>query len=81
MSKNIISNTQLSEIKTKIRQLEAMMNEWQCKFVICSGQLFFVDNEYYGTVKLTNLDEGESNMSFPSSDDGLIINPSSVHLK
>ena len=81
MSKNIISNIQLSEIKTKIKQLETMMNEWQCMFVISSGQLFFVDNEYAGTVKLTNLDDGESNMSFPSCDDGLIINPADKHLK
>ena len=80
MSENIISNTQLSEIKTKVRQLEAMMNEWQCRFVISSGQLFFVDNEYAGTVKLTNLDNGESNMSFPG-DDGLIINPADKHFK
>lgn len=81
MNKNIINNSQLSEIKTKIKQLETMMNEWQCRFVISSGQLFFVDNEYAGTVKLTNLDNGESNMSFPSCDDGLIINPSDKHLK
>ena len=81
MNKNIIKNAQLLEIKTKIRQLETMMNDWQCRFVISSGQLFFVDSEYAGTVKLTNLDNGESNMSFPSCDDGLIINPADKHLK
>lgn len=81
MSKNITNNAQLTEIKTKIKQLEDMMNEWKCRFVISSGQLFFVDNEYAGTVKLTNLDNGESNMSFPSCDDGLIINPADNHLK
>lgn len=57
------------------------MNEWQCRFVICSGQLFFVDNEYAGTVKLTNLDNGEFNMSFPSFDDGLMINATRYHIK
>lgn len=81
MNKNIINNAQLLEIKTKIRQLETMMNEWQCRFVISSGQLFFVDNEYAGAVKLTNLDNGESNMSFPSCDDGLIINPAYKYIK
>lgn len=81
MNHNIINNSQLSEIKTKIKQLENMMNEWQCKFVISSGQLFFVDKEYAGTVQLKNLDGGESNMSFPSCDDGLIINPADKHLK
>ena len=44
-------------------------------------QLFFVDDEYAGTVKLTNLDNGESNISFPSCDDGLIINPADKHIK
>ena len=78
--KNIISNTQLSEIKTKIRQLEGLMNEWHCKFVVESGHLIFVDNEYCGTVKLTNRDNGEANMSFPG-DDGLIINPADKHFK
>lgn len=34
-----------------------------------------------GTVKLTNLDNGESNISFPSCDDGLIINPADKHIK
>lgn len=43
--------------------------------------LFFVDDEYAGTVKLTNLDNGESNISFPSCDDGLIINPADKHIK
>lgn len=33
------------------------------------------------TVKLTNLDNGESNISFPSCDDGLIINPADKHIK
>lgn len=56
MNKNIINNAQLLEIKTKIRQLGAMMNAYQCRFVVSSGQLFFVDDEYAGTVKLTNLD-------------------------
>lgn len=42
---------------------------------------FFVDDEYAGTVKLTNLDNGESNISFPSCDDGLIINPADKHIK
>lgn len=79
--KGIISDIQLSEIRTKIRQLEEMMNEWQCRFVVSSGQLFFVDDEYAGTVKLTNLDNGESNMSFPSREDGLIINPAEKHIK
>lgn len=50
-------------------------------FVVFSGQLFFVDDEYAGTVKLTNLDNGESNISFPSCDDGLIINPADKHIK
>lgn len=68
MNKNIINNAQLLEIKTKIRQLGAMMNAYQCRFVVSSGQLFFVDDEYAGTVKLTNLDNGESNISFPSCD-------------
>lgn len=36
---------------------------------------------YAGTVKLTNLDNGESNISFPSCDDGLIINPADKHIK
>ena len=49
--------------------------------VVSSGQLFFVDDEYAGTVKLTNLDNGESNISFPSCDDGLIINPADKHIK
>lgn len=40
-----------------------------------------VDDEYAGTVKLTNLDNGESNISFPSCDDGLIINPADKHIK
>lgn len=71
----------LLEIKTKIRQLGAMMNAYQCRFVVSSGQLFFVDDEYAGTVKLTNLDNGESNISFPSCDDGLIINPADKHIK
>lgn len=52
-----------------------------CRFVVSSGQLFFVDDEYAGTVKLTNLDNGESNISFPSCDDGLIINPADKHIK
>lgn len=64
-----------------IRQLGAMMNAYQCRFVVSSGQLFFVDDEYAGTVKLTNLDNGESNISFPSCDDGLIINPADKHIK
>ena len=81
MNKNIINNAQLLEIKTKIRQLGAMMNAYQCRFVVSSGQLFFVDDEYAGTVKLTNLDNGESNISFPSCDDGLIINPADKHIK
>lgn len=81
MNKNIINNAQLLEIKTKIRQLGAMMNTYQCRFVVSSGQLFFVDDEYAGTVKLTNLDNGESNISFPSCDDGLIINPADKHIK
>lgn len=81
MNKNIINNAQLLEIKTKIRQLGAMMNAYQCRFVVSSGQLFFVDDEYAGTVKLTNLDNGESNISFPSYDDGLIINPADKHIK
>lgn len=59
----------------------AMMNAYQCRFVVSSGQLFFVDDEYAGTVKLTNLDNGESNISFPSCDDGLIINPADKHIK
>ena len=42
---------------------------------------FFVDDEYAGAVKLTNLDNGESNISFPSCDDGLIINPADKHIK
>ena len=71
MNKNIINNAQLLEIKTKIRQLGAMMNAYQCRFVVSSGQLF----------KLTNLDNGESNISFPSCDDGLIINPADKHIK
>lgn len=74
-------NAQLLEIKTKIRQLGAMMNAYQCRFVVSSDQLFFVDDEYAGTVKLTNLDNGESNISFPSCDDGLIINPADKHIK
>lgn len=41
MNKNIINNAQLLEIKTKIRQLGAMMNAYQCRFVVSSGQLFF----------------------------------------
>lgn len=81
MSKNIINNTQLFEIKTKIKQLETIMNDWQCSFVVSSGRLFFVDNEYCGTVKLTNLDAGDANISFPSCDDGLMINPADKHLK
>lgn len=48
MNKNIINNAQLLEIKTKIRQLGAMMNAYQCRFVVSSGQLFFVDDEYAG---------------------------------
>lgn len=44
-------------------------------------EMFFVDDEYAGTVKLTNLDNGESNISFPSCDDGLIINPADKHIK
>lgn len=43
--------------------------------------VFFVDNEYAGTVKLTNLDNGEFNMSFPSFDDGLMINATRYHIK
>lgn len=43
--------------------------------------VFFVDDEYAGTVKLTNLDNGESSISFPSCDDGLIINPADKHIK
>lgn len=46
-----------------------------------SDNCFFVDDEYAGTVKLTNLDNGESNISFPSCDDGLIINPADKHIK
>lgn len=42
MNKNIINNAQLLEIKTKIRQLGAMMNAYQCRFVVSSGQLFFL---------------------------------------
>ena len=57
------------------------MNAYQCRFVVSSGQLFFVDDEYAGTVKLTSLDNGESNISFPSCDDGLIINPADKHIK
>ncbi len=34
MNKNIINNAQLLEIKTKIRQLGAMMNAYQCRFVV-----------------------------------------------
>lgn len=34
-----------------------------------------------GVLKLTNLDNGESNISFPSCDDGLIINPADKHIK
>lgn len=45
------------------------------------GSIVFVDDEYAGTVKLTNLDNGESNISFPSCDDGLIINPADKHIK
>lgn len=45
MNKNIINNAQLLEIKTKIRQLGAMMNAYQCRFVVSSGQLFFVDDD------------------------------------
>lgn len=41
MNKNIINNAQLLEIKTKIRQLGAMMNAYQCRFMVSSGQLFF----------------------------------------
>lgn len=63
------------------KKLGAMMNAYQCRFVVSSGQLFFVDDEYAGTVKLTNLDNGESNISFPSCDDGLIINPADKHIK
>lgn len=81
MNKNIINNAQLSAIKTKIKQLETMMTEWQCRFVISSGQLFFVDDEYAGTVKMTNLDSGKANMSFPGCDDGLVVNPADKHLK
>lgn len=81
MSKNIINNSQLAEIKTKINQLEAVMNEWQCRLVVSSGKLYFVDNEYAGTVQLKNLDGGESNISFPSCDDGLIINPANKHIR
>lgn len=44
MNKNIINNAQLLEIKTKIRQLGTMMNAYQCRFVVSSGQLFFVDD-------------------------------------
>lgn len=58
-----------------------MVNAYQCRFVVSSGQLFFVDDEYAGTVKLANLDNGESNISFPSCDDGLIINPADKHIK
>lgn len=43
--------------------------------------IVFVDNEYAGTVKLTNLDNGEFNMSFPSFDDGLMINATRYHIK
>lgn len=50
MNKNIINNAQLLEIKTKIRQLGTMMNAYQCRFVVSSGQLFFVDDEYAGGV-------------------------------
>lgn len=60
---------------------ETKKNAYQCRFVVSSGQLFFVDDEYAGTVKLTNLDNGESNISFPSCDDGLIINPADKHIK
>lgn len=42
MNKNIINNAQLLEIKTKIRQLGAMMNAYQCRFVVSSDQLFFL---------------------------------------
>lgn len=42
MNKNIINNAQLLEIKTKIRQLGVMMNAYQCRFVVSSGQLFFL---------------------------------------
>lgn len=45
------------------------------------GLVISVSDEYAGTVKLTNLDNGESNISFPSCDDGLIINPADKHIK
>lgn len=62
-------------------QPENKNKAFQCRFVVSSDQLFFVDDEYAGTVKLTNLDNGESNISFPSCDDGLIINPADKHIK
>lgn len=41
MNKNIINNAQLLEIKTKIRQLGAMMNAYQCRFVVFFGSIVF----------------------------------------
>lgn len=61
---------------TVIGLVISVSNEWQEM-----GDKIFVDDEYAGTVKLTNLDNGESNISFPSCDDGLIINPADKHIK
>lgn len=43
MNKNIINNAQLLEIKTKIRQLGAMMNAYQCRFVVSVQDIFYAD--------------------------------------
>lgn len=41
LSKEDVDKIHSYGIKTKIRQLGAMMNAYQCRFVVSSGQLFF----------------------------------------
>jgi hypothetical protein len=65
------------KIRDMLNKASADIMKWCDK----NMEKFFVDDEYAGTVKLTNLDNGESNISFPSCDDGLIINPADKHIK
>lgn len=79
VTKEGVFTTTLS--KEDVDKIHSYKIKLPVRFVVSSGQLFFVDDEYAGTVKLTNLDNGESNISFPSCDDGLIINPADKHIK
>lgn len=76
---NIIETSK--QIKIGIAEARKL---WRAVSAMHRGAEFrhgLVDDEYAGTVKLTNLDNGESNISFPSCDDGLIINPADKHIK